>query len=262
ICQQPTPAGAAAYPTPTSTSSLPPVPDMPRVKIHTRASRANGATAQDQHEAAKSMEQLTVAHAALTVAHATLTTELLSSLINKHIQALYEYLYEHSQQVRELEEELAVLVQVLVQCLDVLVNEGAEKLSSEGCMRNGEGCMRNAQAHPTLVPINGADVCTADVCKVEGDERAAALVLGGSALLRADGLTHFGVRKLLSGLQGVEYEGGDWLPKVVDRPKLPILLCRGNMDNPVDMLSKYMQARECRVEVPPSWTQGRHAMSE
>ncbi|MGQ3285772.1 hypothetical protein [Bosea sp. (in: a-proteobacteria)] len=75
------------------------------------------------------MEQLTAAHAALTVAHATLTTELLSSLINKHIQALYEYLYEHSQQVRALKEELVVLVQVLVQCLDVLVDEGGEKRS-------------------------------------------------------------------------------------------------------------------------------------
>ncbi|KAL6746000.1 hypothetical protein V8C86DRAFT_2957971 [Haematococcus lacustris] len=86
-------------------------------------------------------------------------------------------------------------------------------------------------------------------CLVE-EQRAAALVLGGSALLRADGLTHFGVRKLLSGLQGVEYEGGDWLPKVVDRPKLPILLCRGNMDDPVDMLSKYMQ-ENAGLRYPP-----------
>ncbi|KAJ9523344.1 hypothetical protein QJQ45_005393 [Haematococcus lacustris] len=43
---------------------------MPPVPKHTRASRANGAKTQAGHEAAKSMEQLTAAHATLTVAHA------------------------------------------------------------------------------------------------------------------------------------------------------------------------------------------------
>ncbi|KAJ9523751.1 hypothetical protein QJQ45_019954 [Haematococcus lacustris] len=52
---------------------------MPPVKKATRASRANGAKAKVRHEPAKSMEQLTAAHATLTGAHAALTAELLSS---------------------------------------------------------------------------------------------------------------------------------------------------------------------------------------
>ncbi|KAJ9509822.1 hypothetical protein QJQ45_011569 [Haematococcus lacustris] len=52
---------------------------MPPVPKHTRASRANGAKTQAGHEAAKSMEQLTAAHAALTAAHAAVTAELLNS---------------------------------------------------------------------------------------------------------------------------------------------------------------------------------------
>ncbi|KAJ9524396.1 hypothetical protein QJQ45_008611 [Haematococcus lacustris] len=52
---------------------------MPPVPKHTRASRANGAKTQAGHEAAKSMEQLTAAHAALTAAHAAVTVELLNS---------------------------------------------------------------------------------------------------------------------------------------------------------------------------------------
>ncbi|KAJ9522946.1 hypothetical protein QJQ45_023742, partial [Haematococcus lacustris] len=54
------------------------LPDMPPVPKHTRASRANGAKTQAGHEAAKSMEQLTAAHAALTAAHAAVTADLLS----------------------------------------------------------------------------------------------------------------------------------------------------------------------------------------
>ncbi|KAJ9514751.1 hypothetical protein QJQ45_028514 [Haematococcus lacustris] len=46
---------------------------MPPVKKQTRANRANGAKTQARHKAAKSMEQLTAAHAALTAAHAALT---------------------------------------------------------------------------------------------------------------------------------------------------------------------------------------------
>ncbi|KAJ9521520.1 hypothetical protein QJQ45_008819 [Haematococcus lacustris] len=53
--------------------------DMPRVPKHTRANRANGAKTQARHEAAKSMEQLTAAHATLTAAHAALNADLLSS---------------------------------------------------------------------------------------------------------------------------------------------------------------------------------------
>ncbi|KAJ9511666.1 hypothetical protein QJQ45_017966, partial [Haematococcus lacustris] len=55
------------------------LPDMPPVKKVTRISRANGAKAKARHEAAKSMEQLTVAHATLTAAHAALNADLLSS---------------------------------------------------------------------------------------------------------------------------------------------------------------------------------------
>ncbi|KAJ9512387.1 hypothetical protein QJQ45_012972 [Haematococcus lacustris] len=61
---------------------------MPPVPKHTRANRANGAKAQAHHEAAKSMEQLTAAHAALTAAHAAVTADLLSS------QQLYSQLRE------------------------------------------------------------------------------------------------------------------------------------------------------------------------
>ncbi|KAJ9518117.1 hypothetical protein QJQ45_010049 [Haematococcus lacustris] len=61
---------------------------MPPVPKHTRASRANGAKTQAGQEAAKSMEQLTAAHAALTAAHAAVTAELLSS------QELYSQLRE------------------------------------------------------------------------------------------------------------------------------------------------------------------------
>ncbi|KAJ9509927.1 hypothetical protein QJQ45_011474 [Haematococcus lacustris] len=52
---------------------------MPPVKKQTRANRANGAKTQARHKAAKSMEQLTAAHAALTAAHAALNVELLCS---------------------------------------------------------------------------------------------------------------------------------------------------------------------------------------
>ncbi|KAJ9527851.1 hypothetical protein QJQ45_005498 [Haematococcus lacustris] len=61
---------------------------MPPVPKHTRANRANGAKAQAHHEAAKSMEKLTAAHAALTAAHAAVTADLLSS------QQLYSQLRE------------------------------------------------------------------------------------------------------------------------------------------------------------------------
>ncbi|KAJ9511362.1 hypothetical protein QJQ45_029767 [Haematococcus lacustris] len=64
------------------------LPNMPPVPKHTRASRANGAKTQAGHEAAKSMEQLTAAHAALTAAHAAVTADLLSS------QQLYSQLRE------------------------------------------------------------------------------------------------------------------------------------------------------------------------
>ncbi|KAJ9534035.1 hypothetical protein QJQ45_002016 [Haematococcus lacustris] len=64
------------------------LPDMPPVPKHTRASRAIGAKTQAGHEAAKSMEQLTAAHAALTAAHAAVTADLLSS------QQLYSQLRE------------------------------------------------------------------------------------------------------------------------------------------------------------------------
>ncbi|KAJ9508938.1 hypothetical protein QJQ45_028263 [Haematococcus lacustris] len=61
---------------------------MPPVKKQTRANRANGAKTQARHNAAKSMEQLTAAHAALTAAHAALNVELLCS------QELYRQLRE------------------------------------------------------------------------------------------------------------------------------------------------------------------------
>ncbi|KAJ9506075.1 hypothetical protein QJQ45_002492 [Haematococcus lacustris] len=61
---------------------------MRPVPKHTRANRANGTKAQAHHEAAKSMEQLTAAHAALTAAHAAVTADLLSS------QQLYSQLRE------------------------------------------------------------------------------------------------------------------------------------------------------------------------
>ncbi|KAJ9528809.1 hypothetical protein QJQ45_000045 [Haematococcus lacustris] len=61
---------------------------MPPVKKHTRANRPNGAKAQAQYEAAKSMEQLTAAHAALTAAHAAVTADLVRS------QQLYSQLRE------------------------------------------------------------------------------------------------------------------------------------------------------------------------
>lgn len=55
--------------------------------------------------------------------------------------------------------------------------------------------------------------------------QASAVVLGGSGLLRTDGSIQLGVRKLISGVQGLAYDT-DWLPRVVDPSAavLPILL--------------------------------------
>ncbi|KAJ9531789.1 hypothetical protein QJQ45_021938 [Haematococcus lacustris] len=75
-----TPREQAQLPTTTSQHLLTSLLlDMPRVPKHTRANRANGAKTQARHEAAKSMEQLTAAHATLTAAHAALNADLLSS---------------------------------------------------------------------------------------------------------------------------------------------------------------------------------------
>ncbi|KAJ9516170.1 hypothetical protein QJQ45_024604 [Haematococcus lacustris] len=52
---------------------------MAPVKKQTRANRANGAKTQARHKAAKSMEQLTAAHATVPAAHAALNADLLSS---------------------------------------------------------------------------------------------------------------------------------------------------------------------------------------
>ncbi len=57
------------------------------------------------------------------------------------------------------------------------------------------------------------------------EQQAGALILGGSALFRADGSTHFGVRKLISEVLGLSYAGGaDWLPKpAMSAPPRPLL---------------------------------------
>jgi len=83
---------------------------------------------------------------------------------------------------------------------------------------------------------------TADALKqLVHEQQACGVVLGGSALFRADGLTHFGARKLVSGIMGVIYES-DWLPKVVPGGgQLPVWLCRENLDDPVTLVERYVQ---------------------
>ncbi|KAJ9526123.1 hypothetical protein QJQ45_009602 [Haematococcus lacustris] len=98
---------------------------MPPVPKHTRANRANGAKAQAHHEAAKSMEQLTAAHAALTAAHAAVTAELLSS------QELYSQLRERhcslmvcaSQREQQWELDLLGWVQQLEQLEEAFLQQ-------------------------------------------------------------------------------------------------------------------------------------------
>ncbi|KAJ9530722.1 hypothetical protein QJQ45_014870, partial [Haematococcus lacustris] len=98
---------------------------MPPVPKHTRANRANGAKAQAHHEAAKSMEQLTAAHAALTAAHAAVTADLLSS------QQLYSQLRERhislmvfaGQRVQQWELDLLGYMQQVTQLEEAFLQE-------------------------------------------------------------------------------------------------------------------------------------------
>lgn len=36
------------------------------------------------------------------------------------------------------------------------------------------------------------------------------VVLGGSGLFRTDGKTHYGARKLIAGIAGIEYDSGEY----------------------------------------------------
>lgn len=64
---------------------------------------------------------------------------------------------------------------------------------------------------PTVIS-SGKFLDSAELHHLLSTNSTKAVLLGGTALFRADGQTHYGVRKLISGIMGVVYES-DWLPK-------------------------------------------------
>ncbi|KAG1677430.1 hypothetical protein FOA52_001885 [Chlamydomonas sp. UWO 241] len=75
------------------------------------------------------------------------------------------------------------------------------------------------------------------------EHKVGGIVMGGTGLFRADGGTHYGARKLISGVAGIIYDS-DWLPTVKRDPRVdgtPIWLCRGGNNDPCSMLLAFIR---------------------
>ncbi|EFJ45383.1 hypothetical protein VOLCADRAFT_94187, partial [Volvox carteri f. nagariensis] len=76
------------------------------------------------------------------------------------------------------------------------------------------------------------------------ETKAEAVVLGGSGAFRTDGSTQLGVRKLISGLQGLVYDS-DWLPSPsrshMPTQAVPIWLCRRGQDDAALMVVEHVR---------------------
>eukprot|EP00199_Chlamydomonas_sp_CCMP681_P005074 CAMPEP_0119112888 /NCGR_PEP_ID=MMETSP1180-20130426/42102_1 /TAXON_ID=3052 ORGANISM="Chlamydomonas cf sp, Strain CCMP681" /NCGR_SAMPLE_ID=MMETSP1180 /ASSEMBLY_ACC=CAM_ASM_000741 /LENGTH=116 /DNA_ID=CAMNT_0007100651 /DNA_START=63 /DNA_END=413 /DNA_ORIENTATION=- len=90
-----------------------------------------------------------------------------------------------------------------------------------------------------------------DLKALVDEQDAGALILGGSGLFKADGMTHFGVRKLISKVTGVTYGAGGSLPAYETPPAVtPILLCRAGNDDADSMLMNFLKQAQLQEPQP------------
>ncbi|GLC37820.1 hypothetical protein PLESTB_001480000 [Pleodorina starrii] len=92
----------------------------------------------------------------------------------------------------------------------------------------------------------GSFLSPEELSAVLDEAKAEAVVLGGSGAFRTDGSTQLGVRKLISGLQGLVYDN-DWMPSAAPRSvaaqaAVPIWFCRGGQDDAARLVVDHVQA--------------------